>query len=119
MIKVLAVWNAVVTVVLIAILFSMFSIRNGVKAAEAVEVVRTRRLEIIDQRGKTKAVLEANEADPSNPELTLYDDEGRKAVFMTVNSKGYGTMYFQSKQIEGKVWVGYLWGSDALRPVRR
>jgi hypothetical protein len=40
--------------------------------------------------------------------LVFYDDAGREAAFLTVNSKGYGTMYFQDKTTEGKVSVGYL-----------
>ncbi len=116
MIKVLSIWNAIVTAVLVALLVSKYSSNRDVKPAETSQVIRTGRLEIIDQAGKMRAAIEAGKAGSSNPAVTLYNDEGREAAILTVNSEGYGTMYFQSKQTEAKVSVGYLWGSDTPTP---
>jgi hypothetical protein len=115
--KTLVVWNVVVTVMLAVVLAVKFSSEDKVRAvAEAPKVIRAARLELIDQNGKTKAVLETDAADSLNPKLVFYNDAGRAAAFLTVNSKGYGTMYFQDKKTEGKVSVGYLWGSDTPTP---
>ena len=115
MIKVLAIWNIVLTVVLIGVLTSKFDINSGVRAAETAPVVRTNRLEIVDQNGKTRAVLGIDNPG-SVPKLSLYSSEGHEAAFLTLNSMGYGTMYFQDNRTEGKVSVGYLWGSDTATP---
>jgi hypothetical protein len=115
MIKVLAIWNIVLTAILIGVLTSKFSANSEVRAAETAQVVRTNRLEIVDQNGKTRAVLGIDNPG-SVPKLSLYSSEGREAAFLTLNSKGYGTMYFQDKKTEGKVSVGYLWGSDTPTP---
>jgi len=114
--RVLACWNFVITVVLILLLVSKFSSHTKVQAANTTEVVRTNRLEIVDQNGKTKAILGMDGTNSSNPKLVLYDGTGHEAIFLTVNSKGYGTIYFQDKKTEGKVSVGYLWGSDTATP---
>jgi hypothetical protein len=113
MIKLFAIWNTIVTVSLVAVLFALLSNHQDVKAADATDTVRTSRLEIIDRSGKTKAVLGVDQ-EGANPKLVLYSNDGREAAFLTLNSNGYGTLYFQNKQTEGKVSVGYLWGSDTL-----
>lgn len=118
MIRVLAIWNIVVTVILIGLLTSRSGVDAGVKAAENAQVVRANRLEIIDQNGKTRAILGVDSPN-SAPKLSLYSSEGREAAFISLNSKGYGTMYFQDKKTEGKVSVGYLWGSDTPTPPDR
>ncbi len=113
-IKLLIFWNAAVTVVLTAVLFTLFSHRNKVEQVSSTEVVRTSRLEIVDPNGKTKAVFGIGDRQSSGPKLILYNQEGREAAILTVNSSGYATMYFQDKRMDGKVSVGYLWGSDTL-----
>jgi hypothetical protein len=113
-IRLLIFWNSVVTIVLTAVLFALFSHRNKVERANSPELVRTNRLEIVDRNGKVKAVMGTEGEALSSPKLTFYDQEGREAAIVTVNSSGYATMYFQDKRTEGKVSVGYLWGSDTL-----
>jgi len=108
----LAIWNISVTLALLLVLTVKQSPFGKVRAEAFPEVIRTHRLELVDQNGKMKAVLETDAANSSNPKLVFYNDEGREATFLTINSKGYGTMYFQDKRTEGKVSVGYLWGSD-------
>lgn len=113
-IKLLIVWNAAVTIVLTAVLFILFSHRSKVEHVSPTDVVRTSRLEIVDPNGKIKAVLGTEDGRSSSPKLILYNQEGREAAILTVNSNGYATMYFQDKRTDGKVSVGYLWGSDTL-----
>ncbi|HEX7158452.1 MAG TPA: hypothetical protein VF214_05545 [Edaphobacter sp.] len=115
MIRVLAIWNIIVTTILLGVLISKSRVESGTRAAEAVPVVRANRVEIVDQNGKMRAVLGIDNSD-SVPKLALYNTEGREAAFLTLNSNGYGTMYFQDKKTEGKVSVGYLWGSDTPTP---
>jgi hypothetical protein len=114
--KALVTWNILLTLMLAATLTlrSLSNHRGG--AEEAVRVIRAARIELVDQRGKTKAVFEADGPGSSGPMLALYDGAGREAAFLTVSSKGYGTLYFRDKQTEGKVSVGYLWGSDTPSP---
>ena len=112
MIRLLAVWNVILTVIVVVLLSFRFDLNTEVRAAENVQVVRANRLEILDQSGKTRAVLGVD-APNANPKLSLYDNNGREATFLTLNSQGYATMYFQSKQTEAKVSLGYLWGSDS------
>ena len=110
MIRILVVWNIVLTVIVVVVLASRFGVRN--RASEDAQVVRATRLEIVDSSGKTKAFLGVDGTN-SVPKLSLYDGEGREAAMLMLNSEGYGTIYFQSKQTEGRVSVGYLWGSDS------
>jgi len=114
--RVLVCWNFVITVILILLLTSRFSSHAKVQVANTAEVVRTNRVEIVDQNGKIKATLGMDGTDSSNPKLVLYNSAGHEAAFLTVNSKGYGAIYFQDKKTEGKVAVGYLWGSDSATP---
>jgi hypothetical protein len=109
-------WNIGVTLALVVVLYLKLSPSGKVRAEGFPEVVRTSRLELVDQSGKIKAVLEIDAANSSNPKLVFYNNAGREAAFLTVNSKGYGTLYFQDKKTEAKVSVGYLWGSDTPTP---
>ena len=114
MIKLLILWNAAVTIVLTAVLFVLFLHRSNVEHANSTELVRTNRLEIVDRNGKVKAAMGTENGVSSSPKFILYDQEGGEAAIVTVNSSGYATIYFQDKRTEGKVSVGYLWGSDTL-----
>jgi hypothetical protein len=113
MIKALAIANAAVTVLLIFALLFMWSRHHDV-SNDTPEVVRTKRLEIVDRSGKVRAVAGTEENASANPKIILYDEAAREAAILTLNSKGLGTLYFQSKETEGKVAVGYLWGSDTV-----
>jgi hypothetical protein len=114
--KALATWNIVVTLILVLLFAFNFRSRSKVHAEEAPQTIKTHRLEIVDDVGKIKAVLEADGTDRSGPKLVLFDSAGREAAILSVNSNGYGTMYFQDKRLQGKVSVGYLWGSDTPTP---
>ena len=77
MIKLLIVWNAAVTIVLTAVLFTLFSHRSKVEHVSPTDVVRTSRLEIVDPNGKTKAVLGTEDGRSSSPKLILYNQRSR------------------------------------------
>jgi hypothetical protein len=51
--KALVIWNIVVTIMLAAVLTVKFSSGDKVRAAEVPEVIRTTRLELVDQNSKT------------------------------------------------------------------
>lgn len=52
----------------------------------------------------------------TNPALILYNRQGRQAMLARMNELGEATLYFQSKETDGEVAVGYLWASDSLKP---
>jgi hypothetical protein len=114
--KLLIICNALITLILVAVVAVVLSTGKRQRQFDTTAITRTKRLEIVDQGGKVKAVLECNQENGSQPKLVLYNTEGREAVFITVNSKGYGTIYFQNRLTDGKVSVGYLWGSDTPTP---
>jgi hypothetical protein len=51
-------------------------------------------------------------AGQEEPQILLRDGHGNIAVLLNINERGEGTLYFNSKDREGKVGLGYLWGSD-------
>jgi hypothetical protein len=44
--------------------------------------------------------------------MTFRDEKGNIASLLTLDETGNGTLYFNGNGTEGKVAVGYLWGSD-------
>jgi hypothetical protein len=76
--------------------------------------VRARNFEVVDGNGQIKAQIGYDNAN-STPVLYLNDRLGHPAVLLRLTPEGYATMYFQRGVEEGKVAVGYLWGSDTLR----
>lgn len=97
------------------------------KQAEAVQahddssqVLRVHRLELTDDDGKVRAIVGMQKG-ASQPEVTLLNEQGRSAVTLSVDKRGQATLYFSDPNdrkggtdggIEGRVSVGYLWGSD-------
>ena len=111
MLKFVAICNGVLTLALLGVVIGLW---RHEEAPRSQEVVRARRLEIMDSAGKLRAVLDSDRE--AEPELVLLDKQGHKALLMTTNNLGYATVYFQSQSTEGKVSVGYLWGSDSIEP---
>jgi hypothetical protein len=115
--KALCIGNAFVTLILavtVAFLLLDRRLRNDLQSMQAgpAQVIRTHRLEIVDDKGHVNGVFGYDSKLGTTPLLSLSNQEGRPAVGIIVNSLGYGTIYFNSKQREGMVSVGYLWGSD-------
>ena len=113
MLKFLAVWNIIISIALILVFKTAFDARAAAASRESAQVIRATRLEILDKTGKVRAIL-AGDDEYSTPKFSLLTSDGRPAALMMVNPLGYGTLYFQSKDVEGKVSVGYQWGSDSL-----
>jgi hypothetical protein len=113
MIRFLAIWNIIITITLILVLKTVFDARASAASLESAQIIRTTRLEILDKSGKVRAIL-AGDDEYSTPKFSLLNSDGRPAALIMVNQLGYGTLYFQSKDVEGKVSVGYQWGSDSF-----
>jgi hypothetical protein len=80
---------------------------------DPVQLIRTRSIELLDKDGKVRARLSVvKDGMDERPEVSLLTPEGRPSVLLTLNGRGEGTLYFSSPQTEGKVAVGYVWGSD-------
>jgi hypothetical protein len=79
----------------------------------AVEHLRVRSIEIVDERGRLRGRIGmAQVGGRQLPQLVLLDEKGKDSVFLTLNARGEGTLFFSSADREGKVGVGYLSGSD-------
>jgi hypothetical protein len=120
MIRLVLLWNAVLTV-LVAVL--LVSNRHGrlEKTLQAsspeASVLRARRVEIVDQKGRVTAELGEISDNSGIAGLSLLDSHGRKAVTLALDNRGYGMLYFQSKHTEAKVTVGYFTGNDEAVPL--
>lgn len=76
-------------------------------------LIRAKSIELIDEKGNIRARLGVMKVDGhEQPEVTLLGEDGHPSVLLSVNHRGEGTLYFNSPKTEGKVGVGYLWGSD-------
>ena len=87
---------------------------------DSSQVLRVHRLELTDDNGKVRAVVGMQKG-ASEPEVTLLDEQGRLAATLRADKRGQATLYFSDPNdrnggtnggIEGRVSVGYLWGSD-------
>lgn len=81
------------------------------------DTVQTKRVEIRDSSNKVRVEIGmANQSGRDVPQMTFRDEKGNIASLLTLDQAGNGTLYFNGKGTEGKVAVGYLWGSDAKSP---
>ena len=78
-------------------------------------VVRTRRLEIVDDHNKARCTIDTIQVDGHEvPRLTFKDAVGRPIVILNINYNDEGTLFFNSRDKEGKIAIGYLSGSDVF-----
>lgn len=83
------------------------------------DTVQTKRVEIRDSSNRVRVEIGvANESGHDVPEMTFRDEKGNIASLLTLDDTGNGTLYFSGNGTEGKVAVGYLWGSDVKSPGR-
>ena len=108
--KILSMCHAVLTLVLLGVVIFLLQRHDGTR--HSPDVIQAHRVEVIDRNGKVTAALDGDREEA--PAMVLLDKDGHEALLMTVNSLGYAAAYFNSKRTEGKVSVGYLWGSDSL-----
>jgi hypothetical protein len=84
----LVIWNVCVTLTLIVVVFLKGPPFGKVRPEGFQKVIRTSRLELVDESGKVKAVFETDAANSSNPKLVFYNDAGREAAFLDRQSEG-------------------------------
>jgi len=77
------VWEAAL---LLVIGGAVWSKAAPIASQEATQVVRTRRLEVVDARGKVRGVLTAEEA--GGPLLSLYDDKEKPLATLAIVDGG-------------------------------
>jgi hypothetical protein len=81
--------------------------------AGSSDIIRGRQIELTDAKGNARIRIATTSVDGSErPEITMLGADGRPSVLLSVNQKGEGTLYFSSPEKEGKVALGYVWGSD-------
>jgi hypothetical protein len=81
--------------------------------AGSSDTIRGRQIELTDAKGRTRLKMSAATIDGyERPEITMLGADGRPSVVLSVNQRGEGTLYFSSPEKEGKVALGYVWGSD-------
>ena len=122
MIRLLVVWNIVIMALLAVLLVSNHhdgATKTPLQAGvPQPDVLRVRRIELVDHEGRLTAQLgESSNGFAPAEGLTLFDSNGRQAVILALNNRGYGTLSFASKQNLGKVQVGYSTGSDQVTPL--
>ena len=119
MIRLILIWNALLTVLIAMLLVVHLHDRLHKVPIQAsstqADVIRVRRVEVVDQEGRVTAEL-GETLDGSAAGLSLFDANGRRAVTLALNDRGYGALYFQSRQSYAKVSVGYFSGSDQKPP---
>ena len=120
MIRILVIWNILITALLTSLLVSNRNgglnkppLQTGVAQAD---LVRARRIEVVDEEGRLTAVL-GHDTQGLTGGLSLFDPNGRSAVKLGLNDRGYGALYFQAKHTDAKVTVGYFTGNDEAVPL--
>jgi hypothetical protein len=104
--------------VLLSIAASLL-ITNHQKLAQSTStptptLIRTRAIELTDEQGKVRATISTVKIEGhEQPQIALLDQDGHSSVLLSVNRRGEGTVYFSSPDREGRVALGYVWGSDA------
>ena len=118
--RLIVVWNVVITILLAVLLVSNrhdhLSKTQPQVGVSQTDILRVRRVEVVDQQGRLTAIL-GQVSEHSAGGLSLFHPDGRKAVALELNDRGYGTLYLGSKQTESKVLVGYFSGSDTDVPL--
>jgi hypothetical protein len=72
-------------------------------------IIRSKRIELVDDQGRIRAVFEVAGRDGSSPYLVMRDADGRDEIEMGVGPKGQGALAFASEHWnQGTVVLGYL-----------
>lgn len=86
---------------------------NSRTVSASPDVLQGRALELTDSAGKVRIrITGGNAANKDKPEITLLDEGGRPSALLSTDGRGQSTLYFNSPDKEGKVALGYIWGSD-------
>jgi hypothetical protein len=110
-------WMMILALVVLSVMSSLCTIlvlnhHNGLASSD---VLRVKRIELVDAKGRVGGILELESNRPGEPttRLTLRGPNGRDSIVMNVNSKGDGTISFSNPfWNEGAVTLGHLLNSD-------
>lgn len=76
--------------------------------------MQAKHVEIMDSENRVRVEIGvANQSGRDVSQMIFRDERGNIASLLTLNTLGNGTLYFSGNGTEGKVAVGYLWGSDS------
>jgi hypothetical protein len=80
---------------------------------ENADVLQARSIQLVDTQHRVRGTIGLVQVDGhEQPQIILRGEDGQPSVLLSLDAKGQGTLVFNSKDKEGKVGVGYLWGSD-------
>ncbi len=85
------------------------TLRHG---AEPPLPIKTTTIQLVDRLGRVRMTIGTLDNEDGKPEIEMTDPAGKALVVLSTNSRDEGTLYFSSAAQEGKVALGYLWGSD-------
>ena len=106
----------VVAAVALSVIFSLWATSSRKIDAQR-DTVQAKRVEIVDSYNRVRVEIGiANQSGRDVPQMTFRDEKGNVASLLTLDDTGNGTLFFSGNGTEGKVAVGYLWGSDAKSP---
>ena len=81
-------------------------------AAERSAPIKTTTIQLVDKLGRVRMTIGTLDSQDGRPGIEMTDPAGKTLVLLSTNPRDEGTLYFSSPAQEGKVAVGYLWGSD-------
>jgi hypothetical protein len=106
----------VILSVLLSVAATLWLTRHHTQEAPPVPeagVLQARSIQLIDDQHKVRGIIGFSQVSGhQQPQILLRGEDGQASVLLTLNERGEGTLYFNSKDKEGKVGLGYLWGSD-------
>ena len=72
-------------------------------------------IDIVDGRHRVRCTIVMVEGPGVQvPQIVLRDEKGQDSATLTLNERGEGTLFFSSQDLEGKVGIGYLSGTDVV-----
>jgi hypothetical protein len=81
--------------------------------APEIGVLQAKGIQLIDDQHKVRGIIGFSQiSGHQQPQILLRGEDGQTSILLTLDERGEGTLYFNSKDKEGKVGLGYLWGSD-------
>lgn len=108
----LTILGTVVTSVILSLAATLLIVPRAVSRRS--DIIRGRQIELTDAKGSTRLKMSIRSIEGYEiPEITMLGADGRPSVLLSVNQRGEGTLYFSSSKKEGKVALGYIWGSDS------
>ncbi len=89
------------------------------QTADGTTLIKVKKIELVDDHNNVRASIGlVDVSGTQQPQISLIREDGIPSVLLSVNERGEGTVYFNSPDMEGKVAVGYIWGSD-VSPINK